>query len=111
MSDWRLNLVVLRIADLAAAERFYGLLGLAFTREWHGRGPEHLSSESAGVVLELYPRGERSTADVRLGFHVTSLAVILSRVAECGGTVVSQADGQAVVADPDGHRIELRERD
>lgn len=111
MSGWKLNLVVLRVADLAVSERFYGVLGLTFTREKHGRGPEHLSAESNGVVLELYPRGERSTADVRLGFHVPSLAVILSRVAECGGNVVSLTDGHAVVADPDGHRIELRARD
>lgn len=116
MSDWKLNLVVLRVADLAAAAKFYELFGLTFTAEKHGRGPEHLAAESQGVVLELYPRGSsRSTSDVRLGFQVANLNDIVAAVPACGGVVLSAPETGfqnlgAVVADPDGHRIELVER-
>lgn len=53
-----LTLVVIRSADLARAEAFYTALGLTFTRERHGAGPEHLVCQLGGTTFEIYPRAE-----------------------------------------------------
>ena len=108
-----LNLVVLRVSDLERARCFYEALGLRFTRERHGTGPEHLAAESGSVLFEIYPRGEGpTTAGVRLGFRVASVASVVWAVQQLGASVTSPpAEGhwglRAVVVDPDGHRVEL----
>ncbi|MCE9635579.1 MAG: hypothetical protein K8T90_07735 [Planctomycetes bacterium] len=84
--------------------------------EQHGNGPEHLSGRAGTVLLELYPHDPTTRLDgTRLGFSVRSLAGAVAAVAEAGGTIVSQPresawGRRAVVADPDGHRVELTER-
>lgn len=111
----RLNLVVLRSPDLDRAETFYRSLGINFAREKHGRGPEHLAAVLGDVVFEIYPQtGEQGTLEVRLGFRVISLEAALARGIANGGTIVSPATQspwglRAVLADPDGHRVELLE--
>jgi lactoylglutathione lyase len=50
-----LNLLVLRCKDVEATRRFYELLGAVFSKERHGKGPEHYACENSGFVLELYP--------------------------------------------------------
>lgn len=106
-----LNLVVIRARDLQASRRFYEALGLSFTEERHGRGPAHLACDLGGQVLELYPR--RSDADdtsaVRLGFTVASLRGTLEELERHGAGVTSRETSSAVVRDPDGHAVELRE--
>jgi predicted enzyme related to lactoylglutathione lyase len=111
------NLIVLRSADLGRAEAFYNLLGVTFDRERHGSGPEHLASRIGPVVLELYPLGESAgTTATRLGFRVTSVRDTTTRLASAGVPIITPPTGgtwglRAVVADPDGHRIELTEGD
>src|SRR5688572_15753187 len=108
-----LNLVVIRASDPEASRRFYEALGLHFTAERHGKGPEHLASESSGAVFEIYPRGDGPpSSGVRLGFRVPSVGDAVAAVQRIGGEVVSPpGEGpwgvRAVVADPDGHRVEL----
>jgi len=110
-----LNLVVIRVADLGRAERFYSALGVRFTRERHGAGPEHLAADLGGTVFEGYPMGESaSTAATRVGFRVASVAAALAAAESAGGTIVTPARDspwglRGVVADPDGHRVELVE--
>jgi catechol 2,3-dioxygenase-like lactoylglutathione lyase family enzyme len=104
-----LSLVVIRVADLAVSRRFYGQLGLAFRSEHHGGGPEHLSTDLGGAVLELYPTGSGpATQGLRLGLVVPDLTKV---AATCGASVVDdiQRDGRRVLVlrDPDGHKIEL----
>lgn len=114
----RPNLVVLRVADLEVARAFYTALGLDLRSEQHGSGPAHFSHEAGGFVFELYPRRRPadSTVATRLGFEVPTLdAALLARLRDAGGVVVSEParvepSGRcAVVRDPDGHAIELRE--
>jgi lactoylglutathione lyase len=113
MNEPALNLVVIRSADLERAARFYSALGILFTRERHGSGPEHLAGVAGGVTLEIYPLGEGGELrGVRIGFRVASLPEVLDAAAAAGGSIVSAArespwGHRAVVADPDGHRIEL----
>lgn len=106
-----LNLIVIRTRDLQEARRFYEALGLSFTEECHGRGPEHLACDLGGLVLEIYPRrGTDDTSAVRLGFTVASLRGTLEALERQGVGVPSARDERSVVVhDPDGHTVELRE--
>lgn len=110
------NLVVLRSRDLDLAELFYCALGLSFTRHAHGKGPIHLTSETAGHVFEIYPLTEPSmtTSPTRVGFAVSSVDDVYAALLAAGGTSVSPPKDsewgrRAIVEDPDGHRVELSE--
>jgi lactoylglutathione lyase len=110
----RLNLVVLRCRDLDRAQAFYEALSLSFARHTHGKGPEHLASESGGQVFELYPPANdaASTSSTRVGFAVPSVDATYAAVLNAGGTSISPPKDspwgrRAVVADPEGHRVEL----
>jgi predicted enzyme related to lactoylglutathione lyase len=115
MSNISINLVVLRSADLARAAAFYTLLGLQFTLHRHGAGPEHYSAElPGGVVFELYPLSKdgASTSGTRIGFRVRSVDAAIEALTEYPEVVLTPAKDsewgrRAVVADPDGHRVEL----
>jgi predicted enzyme related to lactoylglutathione lyase len=116
MADVVLNLVVLRSADLDRAARFYTVLGIDFAREQHGSGPEHLACSLGEVVLEIYLKADGSDdSQTGIGFLVPSVGAIVEEVRLAGGTIVSPPREsewglRAVVADPDGHRVELTER-
>lgn len=114
-----MNLVVIRAADLDRSEAFYSALGLTFTRHRHGDGPLHCAAEifdgqSPPLVFEIYPAKEnvdRRDA-VRLGFCVADIDAAMEALIAAGGKIVSKAKDsewgrRAVVADPDGHRVEL----
>lgn len=114
MTNITLNLVVLRSPDIARAVAFYTQLGLAFTRHRHGSGPEHFAAELLGGVFELYPLSPDgpSTLGTRIGFRVPSLDNAIGALTAYPGAVVSPAKDsewgrRAVIADPDGHRVEL----
>lgn len=116
MNPIALNLVVLRSSDMERAADFYGCLGLRFTRHRHGKGPEHFAAETAGGVFEIYPfaPGGASTLGTRIGFRVASLDEAISALRDFPQAVISPAGDspwgrRAVVADPDGHRVELVE--
>ncbi|HEY8749757.1 MAG TPA: VOC family protein [Tepidisphaeraceae bacterium] len=111
----RLNLVVLRVADIDRSASFYSRLGLTFTKHAHGTGPQHYASESDGFVFELYPSSAEHppTTSVRVGFAVANVDDVLSNLAtSMDATIIVGARNtewgrRAVIADPDGHRIEL----
>ena len=115
MNTPRVNLVVLRVADIERAAAFYGLLGFEFLKHAHGTGPEHYACEVDGFVFELYPAtGEQGvSSSTRIGFAVANVDEAAGRVGSFWGArvVVGPKDSEwgrrAVVADPDGHRIEL----
>lgn len=111
----RLNLIVIRANDLPRAERFYRCLGVDFVEEQHGSGPVHLAARLGDdLVFEIYPASDSSTLATRFGFRVKSVDAVLAQVVAEGGAIISSGkQGQwgyrAVVADPDGHRVELVE--
>jgi lactoylglutathione lyase len=109
-----LNLVVLRSPDMARAAAFYSRLGVKFSRHRHGSGPEHLSAELPGAVFEIYPATPDgpSTLGTHIGFRVPSVDAALAALADQPGAILlpakdSEWGRRAVVADPDGHRVEL----
>lgn len=111
------NLIVLRSRDLDRAHSFYRALGLNFVRHSHGSGPIHLASESAGQVFEIYPLTDEAapTSSTRVGFSVPAVDATYASLLTAGGTSVAPPKDspwgrRAVVADPDGHRVELSSR-
>jgi predicted enzyme related to lactoylglutathione lyase len=114
MNDIALNLIVLRSPDMRRAAEFYSRLGLRFTRHQHGSGPQHFAAELGSGVFELYPQSPvgPSTLGTRIGFSVPSLDSAIAALAEFPGAIISPPKDsewgrRAVVADPDGHRVEL----
>jgi predicted enzyme related to lactoylglutathione lyase len=115
MGSLRINLIVLRVADLARSETFYRVLGLNFARHAHGSGPEHLVCEINGVVFELYPASSEQpvSSSARIGFEVNDVDALVAQLSSVIGAkiIVAPKDSEwgrrAVVADPDGHRVEL----
>lgn len=82
--------------------------------ESHGEGPKHYVAVVSGLVFEVYPLtgGQESTASTRLGFRVDAVDERVSTLVQAGGSLVSRprdvtGGRHAVVADPDGHRVEL----
>lgn len=113
----RLNLVVLRAISLERASAFYACLGLTFERHRHGNGLEHLAAELPTGVFELYPMSSDGvpTTGARIGFSIPSLDVAIAALSDFPDAIVSPPKDspwgrRAVVADPDGHRVELLER-
>lgn len=110
----RPSLLVLRVKDLKSAERFYGLLGMRFELHQHGDGPAHLAAVTDGFVFELYEldAGRTPTTSARIGFTVLDVDGAIARARAAGITVVAPPQPspwgrRAVLADPDGHRVEL----
>lgn len=108
-----LNLVVIRSGDLERSKSFYEAIGLQFSKERHGSGPEHLAAQLGNLVFEIYPRGiGRETVGVRLGFEVASIDAAIFAVEKLGAEVKSPPTNgpwgqRAVVVDPDGHHVEI----
>lgn len=114
----KLNLLVIRVADLAKSRAFYEALGLSFHEERHGSGPIQLAAKLDGSVLELYPMTSSSLTTIGARFGLLALGIegIVDRALTAGGSLVTAAADspwgrRAVVADPDGHKIELTEDD
>ncbi|PWG14217.1 glyoxalase/bleomycin resistance/dioxygenase family protein [Streptomyces sp. V2] len=94
----RMTLLVLYSPRLDECRRFYGNLGLRFTPERHGQGPDHYAAVLAdGTVFELYPaRPDRRTDALRLGFAID------------GATASPPlAEGRHLLTDPDGRTVEV----
>lgn len=120
MGRTSLGMLVVRAADISLSLSFYRALGLDFVEERHGSGPVHFSSDLGGVLLEIYP-GEpgraperKSAGSTLLGFRVASIERVMSALAPLSTRVLSGPTEttwgrRAVVEDPDGRAIELRE--
>lgn len=116
MSVVCLNLVVLRVQDMARSEEFYSLLGLSFVLHRHGTGPEHLSADLDGAIFELYPQSQDAPLSIgtRIGFCVSDVDALLATLSQCGKAVATPSHlsvwgKRAVITDPDGHKVELIE--
>ena len=114
MNEVTLNLVVLRSSDITRASAFYTRLGLHFTLHRHGKGAEHFAAELLGGVFELYTQtaDTPTTLGTRICFTVPSVDAVIAALSDYPGAVVSAPKDsewgrRAIVADPDGHRVEL----
>ncbi|KRD06178.1 MULTISPECIES: hypothetical protein [unclassified Streptomyces] len=93
----RVTLLVLYSPELEECRRFYEDLGLVFTAERHGQGPEHYAAVLAdGAVFELYPsRAGRQTDVLRLGLAVDGRSA-----------TPPLTPGHHLLTDPDGRTVE-----
>lgn len=111
-----LSLVAIRVSDITRSAEFYSVLGIIFQQEQHGNGPVHYSGSVGGTIFELYPATEHSpVTSCRLGFAVAAIHDAIARWREFGGVIVAEPTEspwglRAVVADPDGHKIELTQQ-
>jgi catechol-2,3-dioxygenase len=119
--------VVLEVADLAAAERFYHeALGLAIVERWEGDRPAVWLALGREATLGLWPRetggakaihGGRGGAHVHFAVRVPrgALARMQARLAALGypvegGWTFAPGDHAIYLDDPDGNVVELTER-
>lgn len=110
----RLNLTVIRCADIEVSVEFYRLLGLVFEKHSHGSGPEHYATSEDNWTFELYPASVKFPVccSTRIGFAVDSCDTIVEQLQLAGYTIDAMPTDspwgrRAVVVDPDGHRVEL----
>tara|TARA_R110002167_G_scaffold23839_1_gene84554 strand:- start:1630 stop:1974 length:345 start_codon:yes stop_codon:yes gene_type:complete len=113
--DQKLNLLVLRCRDIDVSRVFYEHFGIEFEREQHGSGPVHYAAVFEGMVFELYPLKEGESADrSRLGFAVNLETDLRESLDAAGIAILSQyevdQDPVIVVEDPDGRKVEVRQR-
>jgi len=106
MAGPKLDLLVLRCADLELTARFYSALGLDLVAEQHGNGPKHYSARVGETLLEFYPAGSVS-GPLRLGFVVDDPLASAEAALAVAGRRLTSAAAEAVLLDPDGNRIHL----
>ncbi|MGF7236909.1 MAG: VOC family protein [Frankia sp.] len=99
MNRPQLNLLVLYTSDVANCRAFYEELGLEFTAERHGDGPEHAAASLAdGAVLEIYPAGRKTpTGTLRIGFTLPAGQ----------RSAIQLSVGRHLLRDPDGRAVEV----
>jgi len=111
-----LSLLVIRVSDIVRSAEFYSVLGISFRREQHGTGPEHFAAMLGETAFEIYPASERfPVTNSRLGFTVDSPDAAVGVWRAAGIEILTEPTDspwgfRAVVADPDGHRVELVQR-
>ncbi|MBO9703426.1 MAG: VOC family protein [Sporocytophaga sp.] len=112
-----ISLLVLKTRQLQLLVDFYSTLGLSFQEEKHGSGPTHFSCSIGKFVLEIYPLPKSvAVADstTRLGFSVNNLDEIIKKLKDNNSQIVSEPVNNewgysAIVKDPDGRSIELKD--
>ena len=115
-SEIGLNLIVIYSRNVEKAKHFYSQLGIIFDLEKHGSGPEHYSAKLGSMVFEIYPCHDRTKSGAtRIGFNVSSVDKVVYSLRQFDTTVLTPAcdspwGRRAVVADPDGNRVELTQK-
>jgi predicted enzyme related to lactoylglutathione lyase len=110
----QLSHLVLRAAEPERLVPFYEAIGLAFRKERHGDGPEHVCAQLGTGVFEIYPLGEGQpqTTSVRLGFAVADLLAACRAAVSADGEMIGRPQStswgrRAVMRDPAGHIVDL----
>ncbi len=109
----KLSLIVLYCPEptLDLTARFYGaVLDAEPVREKHASGPEHWSITSGdGLVLELYPMGQRPHTATRLEFQGADIDAAVTRLRDKAYALPERTrDGAGWwVSDPIGNTVVL----
>jgi hypothetical protein len=110
-----LTLLVIRSAIPEQLAEFYGGLGATFEYHRHGQSPFHYSAQIGPTVLEIYPltkSQEKPDITIRLGFSVDRFENTIKELADRNVNFYQQVTQtewglMAVIADPEGRKIEL----
>ena len=108
----KLNLIVIRTADMPRLVNFYKILGLEFDYHKHDKGVFHYATKIGDTTFEIYPLLKNQTeADIstRLGFEIESFEEKIALLSEF---IISQPMQTefglcAILRDPDGRKIEI----
>lgn len=111
----RVNLLVIRVANLDKSRAFYSRLGLDLEVEKHGRGPIHYSCTITGTVVELYPSSPTHPAGgLRFGLRLPDPVRVIAGLRKAGlladePKLMKRDPGPSayVIRDPDHNTIEL----
>jgi lactoylglutathione lyase len=111
------TLPVIKSSRVERLVDFYRLVGLKFEQHQHGVGPVHFTATIGDVVFEI-PPGTKSiseTTNVRFVFSTDTLDYLMREVNQAGGTILSEPvespwDLRAVIADPDGNKVEFSQQ-
>lgn len=112
----KLTLIVIYARNLEATREFYAALGITFQDEQHGSGPRHYAATLGGAVFEIYPlRDDEPMGGLRLGFGVESVDRTVQSLRQRQIKIVTEPRDspwgrRAVVADPNGNRVELTQQ-
>ena len=112
----KLSLIVVYARNLEATREFYAALGIAFQDEQHGSGPRHYAATLGEAVFEIYPlRDDEQMGGLRLGFGVESVDRTVQSLRQRQIKIVTEPRDspwgrRAVVADPNGNRVELTQQ-
>jgi len=105
-----LNLLILRCSDIEKSKDFYKKLSLSFVKEQHGKGAVHYATTLGDMILELYPLGNGTVDNTRLGFMVNSIKPILEdKMVEIVSEYEFDGKTTYVIVDPDGRKVEIVE--
>ncbi len=121
MRPTRVHHLAIKVADLAAAETFYGsVLGLRVLRRWpagDGCGERSLwfaLGDEAFLAVERAAPAAAARAEDAPGIHLVALAIPrgerdawAARLAAAGHPVYQQTDYTLYVRDPEGNRVGL----
>lgn len=109
----QLSHLVIRAEEPQRLVPFYEALGFNFSREKHGRSPEHFAASLGTGVLEIYPlaSGQTETNGVRLGFKVPDIEAACAAAQRANGLLVSALKvtswgRQATLRDLAGHVVD-----
>ena len=110
-----LTLLVIRSAIPDQLAKFYILLGLSFEYHRHGNSPYHYSARIGPTLLEIYPLSkmqEKTDTTLRLGFSIANFESVMHELVQRKVTIhqeVVQTEWgfMAVIADPEGRKVEL----
>jgi predicted enzyme related to lactoylglutathione lyase len=110
-----LRLLVLRTNKPETLVEFYSLFGLSFDHHKHGNSPYHYSAMMAQLVFEIYPLAKGQTEsdnNLRLGFAIDRFDEITNKLKSLNikffmDPIETDFGFMAIVADPDGRKIEL----
>ena len=110
-----LTLLVIRSAMPEQLAEFYKKLGMTLEYHRHGNGPYHYSGHIGPTLLEIYPMAkgqEKPDTTLRLGLAIDSFGVISDELNAQAVTFhqlpkATEWGVMAIIADPEGRKIEL----
>lgn len=108
----RLALIVLYVPleRLDATAAFYAtVLDAEPVAEKHSTGPEHwsITSRLTGLVVEVYPAGDRPATRTRLKFRGTTVRETVARLTAAGTEVEQTGKHRWKAIDPAGNAVVL----
>ena len=108
----KLNLIVIRTADMLRLVNFYKILGLEFDYHKHDKGVFHYTTKIGDTTFEIYPLLKNQVeADIstRLGFEIESFEEKIALLSEFMVSQPMQTEFGlcAIVKDTDGRKVEI----